>query len=116
MINVAILGYGTVGSGVFEVLNENKESISRRAGQELHVKYVLDLRDFPGQPVEKVLVHDYEQIVSDPEVDIVVEAVSYTHLSAVDVRIRPDSFISVEKIPISVSGEFITTERAVMIL
>ena len=73
MINVAILGYGTVGSGVFEVLNENKESISRRAGQELHVKYVLDLRDFPGQPVEKVLVHDYEQIVSDPEVDIVVE-------------------------------------------
>lgn len=41
MINVAILGYGTVGSGVFEVLNENKESISRRAGQELHVKYVL---------------------------------------------------------------------------
>ena len=73
MINVAILGYGTVGSGVFEVLNENKESISRRAGQELHVKYVLDIRDFPGQPVEKVLVHDYEQIVSDPEVDIVVE-------------------------------------------
>ena len=73
MINVAILGYGTVGSGVFEVLNENKESISRRAGQELHVKYVLDLRDFPGQPVEKVLVHDYEQIVSDSEVDIVVE-------------------------------------------
>ena len=63
MINVAILGYGTVGSGVFEVLNENKESISRRAGQELHVKYVLDLRDFPGQPVEKVLVHDYEQII-----------------------------------------------------
>ena len=73
MINIAVLGYGTVGSGVFEVLNENKESISRRAGQELHVKYFLDLRDFPGQPVEKVLVHDYEQIVSDPEVDIVVE-------------------------------------------
>ena len=46
MINVAILGYGTVGSGVFEVLNENKESISRRAGQELHVKYVLLLGAF----------------------------------------------------------------------
>ena len=50
MINVAILGYGTVGSGVFEVLNTNKESITRRAGEELNVKYVLDLRDFPGQP------------------------------------------------------------------
>lgn len=73
MINVAILGYGTVGSGVFEVLNTNKESIARRARQELNVKYVLDLREFPGQPVEKVLVHDYEQIVNDPEVDIVVE-------------------------------------------
>ena len=73
MINVAILGYGTVGSGVFEVLNTNKESITRRAGEELNVKYVLDLRDFPGQPVEEVLVHDYEQIVNDPEVDIVVE-------------------------------------------
>ena len=64
MINVAILGYGTVGSGVFEVLNTNKESITRRAGEELNVKYVLDLRDFPGQPVEEVLVHDYEQIVN----------------------------------------------------
>ena len=73
MINVAILGYGTVGSGVFEVLNTNKESITRRAGEELNVKYVLDLRDFSGQPVEEVLVHDYEQIVNDPEVDIVVE-------------------------------------------
>ena len=73
MINVAILGYGTVGSGVFEVLNTNKESITRRAGEELNVKYVLDLRDFPGQPVEEVLIHDYEQIVNDPEVDIVVE-------------------------------------------
>ena len=73
MINVAILGYGTVGSGVFEVLNTNKESIARRAGEELNIKYVLDLRDFPGQPVEKVLVHDYEQVVNDPEVDIVVE-------------------------------------------
>ena len=73
MINVAILGYGTVGSGVFEVLNTNKESITRHAGEELNVKYVLDLRDFSGQPVEEVLVHDYEQIVNDPEVDIVVE-------------------------------------------
>lgn len=67
MINVAILGYGTVGSGVFEVLNENKESISRRAGQELHVKYVLDLRDFPGQPVEKVLSMIMNRSVSDPK-------------------------------------------------
>ncbi len=73
MINVAVLGYGTVGSGVVEVINTNHESINKRAGQEINVKYVLDLRDFPGDPVEKILVHDYEQIVNDPEVDIVVE-------------------------------------------
>ena len=73
MIYVAVLGYGTVGSGVVEVINTNHESINKRAGQEINVKYVLDLRDFPGDPVEKILVHDYEQIVNDPEVDIVVE-------------------------------------------
>lgn len=73
MINVAVLGYGTVGSGVVEVINTNHESINKRAGQEINVKYVLDLRDFPGDPVEKILVHVYEQIVNDPEVDIVVE-------------------------------------------
>ena len=73
MINIAVLGYGTVGSGVVEVINTNHESINKRAGDEINIKYVLDLRDFPGDPVEKVLVHDYEVIVNDPEVDIVVE-------------------------------------------
>lgn len=74
MINVAVLGYGTVGSGVYDVLVKNKESIAKRAGDEINVKYVLDLRDFPGDPVESVLVHDFDTIVNDPEVDIVAEA------------------------------------------
>lgn len=73
MVQVAILGYGTVGSGVYEVLKVNCDSIKEKAGDEIRVKYVLDLRDFPGDPVEEVLVHDYEVIVNDPEVDIVVE-------------------------------------------
>lgn len=73
MINIAVLGYGTVGSGVVEVINTNQDSINRRAGDAIRIKYVLDLRDFPGDPVQKVLVHDYETIVNDPEVDIVVE-------------------------------------------
>ena len=68
MINIAVLGYGTVGSGVVEVINTNHESINRNAGDEINIKYVLDLRDFPGDPVEKVLVHDYEVIVNDPEI------------------------------------------------
>lgn len=73
MVNVAILGYGTVGSGVFEVINKNNSHISRRAGDDVNVKYVLDLRDFPGDPVESVLVHDFNVILNDPEVDVVVE-------------------------------------------
>lgn len=73
MINIAVLGYGTVGSGVVEVINKNHASINKRAGQEVNIKYVLDLRDFPGDPVEKVLVHDYNVIVNDPEVKIIVE-------------------------------------------
>ena len=73
MINIAVLGYGTVGSGVVEVFRTNHETINKRAGEEIKIKYVLDLRDFPGNPVEEILVHDFEQIVNDPEVEIVVE-------------------------------------------
>ena len=73
MINVAILGYGTVGSGVFKIINENNSHISRRAGEEVRIKYVLDLREFPGDPVEDVLVHDVDVIIEDKEVDVVVE-------------------------------------------
>ena len=53
MIQIAVLGYGTVGSGVVEVINTNHESINKRVGQEVNIKYVLDLRDFPGELVEK---------------------------------------------------------------
>ena len=74
MIKVALLGYGTIGSGVAEVLEKNKESIAKRAGDVIEVKYVLDLRDFPGDPVQEKIVHDFEVIRADEEVQIVVEA------------------------------------------
>ncbi|SHO49506.1 homoserine dehydrogenase [Anaerocolumna xylanovorans] len=73
MVNIAVLGYGTVGSGVIEVLNLNGESISKRCGHDINVKYILDLRDFKGEPVEKLIVHDYNVIVNDPEIKIIVE-------------------------------------------
>ncbi|MCR5431019.1 MAG: homoserine dehydrogenase [Lachnospiraceae bacterium] len=72
-MKVAILGYGTVGSGVFEVLNKNKDIIMKKAGIELETAYVLDLRDFPGDPVEKVLTHDVNDILNDPDVKVVAE-------------------------------------------
>ena len=74
MINVAILGYGTVGSGVFEVIRTNNESISKRVGEKVNVKYVLDIKDFPeDDPVHEVLCRDFNVILNDPEVQIVVE-------------------------------------------
>lgn len=73
MVNVAVLGYGTVGSGVVEVITTNQESINKKAGQEVNIKYVLDLREFPGSPIEKILVHDFETILNDDEVKVVVE-------------------------------------------
>ncbi len=73
MIKIAVLGYGTVGSGVVEVINTNSEVINKRIGDTLEIKYVLDLRDFPGTPVEKLITHNYEDIVNDEEVKIVVE-------------------------------------------
>ena len=73
MINVAVMGYGTVGSGVVEVVNTNGARIKQRIGEELNIKYVLDLKDFPGNPVQEKIVHDFETIVSDKDIQIVVE-------------------------------------------
>ncbi|SEF71826.1 homoserine dehydrogenase [Eubacterium ruminantium] len=73
MFNVAILGYGTVGSGVFKVINDNADVLKKFVKDDVNVKYVLDLREFPGNPVEKVLVHDYDIILKDDEVKCVVE-------------------------------------------
>ena len=73
MVNIAVMGYGTVGSGVIEVLQTNKERIDQRAGDEIHVKYILDLRDFPGDPIQEKIVHDFQVIAEDPSIQIVVE-------------------------------------------
>ena len=70
MVKAAILGYGTVGSGVAEVLSCNQELIAKRAGNPIEVKYILDLRNFPGDPNETKVVHDIEVILQDPEISI----------------------------------------------
>jgi homoserine dehydrogenase len=72
-MKIAVMGYGTIGSGVVEVLDINREKITKRAGEPVEVKYVLDLRDFPGSPIEDKLIKDYMTIVNDPEVGVVVE-------------------------------------------
>ncbi len=78
MIKIAVLGYGTVGSGVVEVIEKNKDMANKKAGEELSIKYILDLRDFPGDPYENKVVHDYQTIVNDPEIQIICETMGGT--------------------------------------
>ena len=73
MMYAAIMGYGTIGSGVAEILLGNRERIARCAGQEIGLKYVLDLRDFPDSPVADRIVHDFHVIEEDEQVKLVVE-------------------------------------------
>ena len=73
MINVAVLGYGTVGSGVVEVIEKNKDMVNKKSAQELEVKYILDLRDFPGDPYENKVIHDFNTILQDDSVTIICE-------------------------------------------
>ena len=82
MINIAILGFGTIGSGVSEVVEQNHNEIQKVLGESLHVKYILDIRDIPGA------VRDIETIINDPDIKVICEtmggkepAYTYTHLA-----------------------------------
>lgn len=75
MINIAILGYGTVGSGVYEIVQKNKEIIKENCGEKIEVKAILDIRDFNGDPAEGLFVSDYSVILNDPDIAVIVEAI-----------------------------------------
>ena len=75
MINVAVLGFGTVGSGVAEVLATNRELIDQRVNEEVRLKYILDVREFPDSPFKDCFVKDFAVIENDPEVNVVVETI-----------------------------------------
>ena len=79
MVKVAVLGHGTVGSGVVELFTKNKESIAARAGQELTVKRILDLREFPELPYADKFTKNFDDILSDPEISIVAEVMGGLH-------------------------------------
>ncbi len=87
MIKIAVMGYGTIGSGVVQVIETNQDSICKKIGEGIEVKYVLDLRDFGDDPIQSKVVHDYQTIAADPEVAIVVESMggvepAYTFVKA----------------------------------
>lgn len=75
MTKIAIMGFGTVGSGVAEVLMENSDSIVSKACDELEIKYILDVREFPEHPLADRVIHDFSIIEQDSEVKIVAETI-----------------------------------------
>ena len=75
MINIAVLGYGTVGSGVVELLEQNKEVVRKNAKEEINVKYILEVRDFKGDKYESKIIKDFDKILNDKEISIVAEVI-----------------------------------------
>ena len=75
MAKIAILGFGTVGSGVYEVLCRNAAGVSHRAGEPVEVKYILDPKDFSDHPAAKLFIKNFDAILEDPEVKVVVETI-----------------------------------------
>lgn len=87
MKEIAVIGFGVVGAGVVSLVDENKERIFRAAGDGVHVKYILDLRDFPDSPYAARVIHDVNVILDDPAVDLVVETMGGTN-PALDFSLR----------------------------
>ena len=76
---IAILGFGVVGGGCADVLYDNMQTIAKKTGFEIEVKYILDLRDFPDSPFAAKVVHDINVILDDPEVELVCEMMGGSH-------------------------------------
>jgi len=73
MINIAVMGHGTVGSGVVEVFYKNREKIQQKVGKQMDIKYILDIRDFPDSPYADKFTKDFNLIAEDPDIEIVAE-------------------------------------------
>ena len=112
-MDIAILGYGTVGSGTVTVLDRNREIITKESGELIRVKAILDLRDFPGDPYEERITHNFEDILmpsfgwckymqgeSSGERDIDREKREATHISIYFAKYDEelDRFVASEKI------------------
>ena len=99
MAKIAILGFGTVGSGVYEVLCRNAAGVSRRAGEPVEVKYILDPKDFSGHPAANLFVKNFDVILEDPEIRVVVETIGGTRFAYPYVKACLESRRSVRPSP-----------------
>lgn len=79
MKNVAVLGYGVVGSGTVELFEKNRESISKKIERDCDIKYIVDLRDFPGDKFEDKLIKDFNTVLEDSEIEVIAEVIGGIH-------------------------------------
>ena len=103
MFNIAILGFGTVGSGVYEVIKENNALLKQKTGEDIAVKKILDIREFAGSEWESLVVHDIKEIIEDNDIDVVVETMGGTSPAFEFVR---DALIS---------GKHVTTSNKALV-
>lgn len=87
MAKVCIIGFGCIGSGAYEILKENKDIISKRTGEDIEVKYIVDIRDFSQHEVAPLVTTDFDKVLADDEVNIVIETMggvgyAYTYTKA----------------------------------
>ena len=87
MTNIAILGFGVVGSGVAKLVTDNKNEVEALGGDSINIKYILDLRDFPDSPFSDRVIHDFSVIENDSEIDTVIEVMGGSH-PAYDYTVR----------------------------
>ena len=79
MTNIAILGFGVVGGGVADLITKNSKEVAKLGGDEINIKYILDLRDFPDSPFADRVIHDFNVILADGEVSTVIEVMGGSH-------------------------------------
>ena len=79
MVQAAVMGYGVVGSGVVEVITAHRESIAKRTKEEIGIKYILDIRDFPDSPFQDKFTKSFDDILNDKDVKVVAEVMGGVH-------------------------------------
>ncbi len=79
MVKIAVIGFGNIGSGLVQLVEKNKDIIARDCGTEVEIKYIVDIRDFKGHPLENKIVSDFNIVTNDPEVSVVAEMIGGSH-------------------------------------
>ena len=79
MTNIAILGFGVVGGGVADLISKNYDEVKKLGGDDICIKHILDLREFPGSPFADRVTKDFNKILSDGEVSVIIEAMGGSH-------------------------------------